>query len=497
MFNFPSLSASRISNTDRMTSIHRSQAIIEFDPTGIILTANENFLACMGYDWADIEGKHHAIFMPSGEADTAEYKAFWKDLAAGKFMSGEFHRVGKNDTNVWIQASYNPVYDASGKVSRILKIASDVTAIKLEAAELAGQIDAINRSQAVIHFDLQGNILDANENFCQTLGYALSDIKGKHHSLFVAEEDKGSAYENFWRDLRNGRFLSGEYRRIGNGQKDVFIQATYNPIFDMSGKPFKVVKFATDVTSQVNRRKEREAFAEQVDQDLISILDAVTKGANDISEISTAARKASNNVETVASGSSQLATSVDEISDQVDNASNISEQAVQHAETANRSIGELAKAAEEINQVIALISDISEQTNLLSLNATIEASRAGEAGKGFAVVASEVKALATQSASATENVSRQIHAVQNATRQAVEAIAAISEVITQINGISGSISGAVDEQANVTRSISDTLDNTTSAVSHISEGVERFHEATELIRTSTEKVKNLSSRMAG
>ena len=234
-----------------LDALDKSQAMIEFDPNGNILYANENFLGAMGYSLGEVRGKHHSMFVDPKYGASTEYKTFWEDLRRGEFKSEEFQRFAKGGKEIWIQASYNPVKDRSGQVCKVVKYATDITAQKLQNADYAGQIDAIGKSQAVIEFDLQGNILNANNNFLGATGYTLDEIKGQHHSMFVDPAYANSPdYRTFWERLGRGEYLSGEYQRFGKGGKEVWIQASYNPIMDMSGKPFKVVKYATDITAQ-------------------------------------------------------------------------------------------------------------------------------------------------------------------------------------------------------------------------------------------------------
>jgi methyl-accepting chemotaxis protein len=231
-------------------ALSKSLAVIEFKPDGTILFANPNFLTALGYSLDEIKGLHHRIFVDPAYATSADYAGFWRTLQSGQFFSAVFKRITKDGREVWIQATYNPVLDKRGKVYKVVKFATDITDDKLKAADHEGQIAAINRAQAVIHFNLDGTITDANENFLKTLGYTLEEVKGKHHRIFVDTAYANSPdYAQFWDRLGKGEFQTAEYKRIGKGGKEVWIQASYNPIFDASGKPFKVVKFATDVTA--------------------------------------------------------------------------------------------------------------------------------------------------------------------------------------------------------------------------------------------------------
>ncbi|MDK1288086.1 PAS domain S-box protein [Pseudoalteromonas umbrosa] len=235
----------------QLEAISKSQAVIAFNMDGTILDANDNFLSTMGYTLDEVKGQHHSMFASPEYAASAEYAAFWADLNAGRYFTGEYLRQGKHGKEVWIQASYNPILDLNGKPFKVVKYAADITEQKRQAANYEGQLKAISKSQAVIEFNMDGTIIDANENFLKTTGYKLDEIKGQHHSMF-AEPDyaQSQAYSEFWQQLNQGKFDSGEYQRIGKQGKKIWIQATYNPIFDANGKPFKVVKFATDITAQ-------------------------------------------------------------------------------------------------------------------------------------------------------------------------------------------------------------------------------------------------------
>ena len=236
----------------KLTAISKAQAMIEFSLDGTILDANENFLATLGYSLDEIKGKHHSMFAEPAFAGSAEYRAFWDKLNRGIHDAGQYKRLGKGGREVWIQASYNPIFDVDGKPAKVVKFATEITEAKLRAADFEGQLNAVSKAQAVIEFTLDGTILTANANFLNTLGYALDEIKGKHHSMFAEPAFAGSAeYRAFWEKLGRGEYDAGQYKRIGKGGREIWIQASYNPILDMNGKPFKVVKYASDVTAQV------------------------------------------------------------------------------------------------------------------------------------------------------------------------------------------------------------------------------------------------------
>ncbi len=235
----------------QLAAISKSQAVIEFQLDGTIVTANENFLRTMGYTLEEIKGHHHSMFADEGTRYSPEYKDFWAKLNRGEYQAGEYRRLAKGGKEVWIQASYNPILDAHGKPFKVVKYATDITGQKQANANYAGQLAAISKSQAVIEFQLDGTILTANENFLRVMGYSLDEVKGKHHSMFADEATRNSPeYREFWAKLNRGEYQAADYKRLGRGGKEVWIQASYNPILDANGKPFKVVKYATDITAQ-------------------------------------------------------------------------------------------------------------------------------------------------------------------------------------------------------------------------------------------------------
>jgi methyl-accepting chemotaxis protein len=390
------------------------------------VTANHNFLSALGYTLPEIQAKHHSMFVDQATRESAAYREFWAKLNRGEYDAGEYKRIGKGGKEVWILASYSPVIDQNGKPFKVVKFATDVTEQKLRNADLAGQIDAIGKSQAVIEFNMDGTIITANDNFLNVLGYSLGEIKGRHHSTFVdgAERD-GAPYREFWASLNRGNYQAAEYRRIGKGGREVWIQASYNPILDLNGKPFKVVKYATDTTAQVIARLKGEKVSGMMDQ--------------------------------VASGAEELNASVREISEAMSKSRETAAAAVNRVEAADQQAQRLTSAAESMSSIVDLIGNITGQINLLALNATIESARAGEAGRGFAVVASEVKSLANQAKQATDKIGQEIGNLNGISGDVVEALNSIRQAIQTVSEYVTSTAAAVEEQSVVTSEMSTSM----------------------------------------
>jgi len=428
-----------LADAGKISAIDRAQAVIEFNLDGTIVTANENFLNALGYSLNEIQGKHHGMFVAPGERESSAYREFWAALNRGEYQAGEFKRIGKGGKEVWILASYNPVLDERRKPFGVVKFATDITAQKLRNADLAGQIDAIGKSQAVIEFKLDGTIIEANENFLKALGYSLNEIQGKHHSMFVPAADRDSpAYREFWSALNRGEFQAGEFRRVGKGGKEVWIQASYNPILDLNGKPFKVVKYASDVTRQVLVRMGNERVRGMM--------------------------------ESVAAGAEELNASVREISEAMMKSKETALGAVDKVSAADSQANRLSDATQAMTGIVELIGNITGQINLLALNATIESARAGEAGRGFAVVASEVKSLANQAKQATDRIGSEIEGLNGISGDVVAALGSIKKAIQDVSEYVTSTAAAVEEQSTVTSEMSTSMQRAADEARAISAG---------------------------
>jgi len=482
------VTATKLKNADyqgQIAALGKTQLVCEFNLDGTITNANESFLTAFGYTLAEIKGRHHSIFVDAAHRESAAYKQAWRDLNEGKSYSAESKRFGKDGKVVWIDGSYNPILDLNGKPFKAVAFVTNVNGRKRSE-------EAISMVQAIIEFGLDGNVITANDNFLKTMGYTLEEVKGRHHSLFVDPAYRETAeYRQFWKDLNEGKFQAADYKRIAKGGREVWLQAIYNPIFDADGKPFKVVKNASDIT---NRKKAEEALkvtitaVNQNAQALASSSEELTAVSQQMSSnseetatqsnvVAAASEQVSKNVATVATSAEEMSASAKEIAKNATEAAKVATEAVKVAADTNKTVAKLGESSIEIGKVIKVITSIAQQTNLLALNATIEAARAGEAGKGFAVVANEVKELAKQTASATEDISGKIEAIQDDTKAAVTAIDQIGKIINQINDIQNTIASAVEEQTATTNEIARNANEAAKGSTEISKNIANVSEA--------------------
>lgn len=357
-----------------LSSLQEAIAMVEFTPDGHILTANTLFLERMGYTLAEIVGQHHSLFCTPDMVQSPQYREFWQRLNRGEGFSDKFLRVAKHSRPIWLEANYVPVQDRHGRVIKIVKLASDITARIMDAQEQRAMTAAIERSMAVIAFNLKGEVLMANDNFFNTMGYRADEIIGRHHSLFCPPEMRTSeAYGRFWHKLNQGEYISGQFERVNKQGNTVWLRATYNPVFNSAGELYKVVKFATDVTAQVEKNQlEREA-AQQAWQTALHTSESTQQGAAVIE----------NSVQNINALASEL-----------------------HGISGD--INDLSDSSDRIGAIVESIRRIADQTNLLALNAAVEAARAGQHGRSFAVVASEVRTLAANINRATSEIENRV-----------------------------------------------------------------------------------------
>jgi len=502
----------------QLEAVSKVQATIEFEMDGTIITANDNFLNCVGYRLEELQGKHHSLFVEPSFQQSNEYKEFWDKLNRGEFESKEYKRIGKGGKEVWLQASYNPILDLNGKPYKVVKFATDMTEQKLMQADFSGQIEAISKAQAVIEFNMDGTVITANDNFLNCIGYRLDEVQGQHHRMFVDAEYKASnEYHEFWAKLNRGEYDAQEYKRIGKGGKEVWLQASYNPIFDLNGKPFKVVKYATDITARKFAIAEIKnllvAMAEgdltqyiegklvgefgiigdsmneliKILSDMVggirlastNVFDSAREIAEGNNELSQRTESQASSLEETASAMEELTSTVQQNAENTTDASKLSASVMDKAnnggdvvKNAIAAMSDINKSSKKIADIISVIDEIAFQTNLLALNAAVEAARAGEQGRGFAVVAAEVRNLAQRSAGAAKEIKGLIN-------DSVDAVGLGTKFVDQTGQTFNELVDAITEVSTMIADIDNAGKEQSAGIGEVSAAVTQMDEMTQ------------------
>ena len=535
----------------RADAADRSQAVAEYNMDGTVRRANNHFLTALGYTSGDIRGKHHSMFVDNAFRDSTDYRTFWAKLRLGELDAGEYKRLAKGGREVWLQATYIPVCGPLGTPFKVVEYATDITTVTLRRANGLGQVAAINRAQAVITLELDGTVRTANDNFLRTMGYSMDEIKGKHHSMFVTPEERNSQqYREFWLKLTRGEFNAGQYERIARGGRKLWVQASYNPILDSTGKTLHVIAYATDITDQVGFSHQLRGVVEETREvvnaaakgDLTKRINAANKtgevaalsnGVNSLidelsslihqihtttgqvqmgleemsqgnSNLSQRTSEQAASLEETASSMEEMSTTVRQTAENAGMANNLAIAAQAQAEKGGSVVGAAVNAMATINDastkiaaITGVIDEIAFQTNLLALNAAVEAARAGDQGRGFAVVANEVRSLAGRSAVAAKEIKsliqESVSRVTEGTRLVDESGQALQEIVAAVK----KVTSIVAEIAAASREQSTGIEQVNRAVTQMDEATQQnaalVEEAAAASRTIVDQMQALDA----